>query len=578
MFLRWLLMWPFRVAFQAAASLLVLTWGTWAAAQTPSASQLTPPTLRPAPSPGAPGIGLPESPPQSVPAGADKVVVTVRAVRFEGAYPDLADTVQDLTAAVTGRRVTVAQLYSYAAAVEQVYARAGYVLVRVVIPEQTLSDGGIFRLVVIDGYIEAVDVSAVPDRVRSVVAERTSALVDQHRILLSEIERRVLLAGDVVGIRLRSTLVRGQRPGGTRLVLEGTHYGVQGTVGTDNRLSEAYGRWQYSASVALNSAFSLGEQFYGTVTTSRSLDSWADSPLRVWGIGAVIPIGYDGFTINPEYTVSHSRPLVELGGLQTADEFTRFAVRASYPFIRTRSRSLIGNLAYERIEQVSEAIEFDQELNHDRYGVLRIGAEAAWVLSWGSPLTLSATFSRGLGGRSIGDAVATGVPLSRQDAEPIFDKLLLEARYAHSLPLGLRLQIAARGQTSFGEPLLKPEQFALDTSDILSGFDSGTFSVDRGAAVRAELGRPIAIELGDWAKSLTPYIFGAAGRGWLEAPTAVEQETVNAQSIGVGLRAGLEGPNGWPGGYVNLELARGYTDDPSRRHGVRATVSATARF
>lgn len=138
--------------------------------------------------------------------------------------------------------------------------------------------------------------------------------------------------------------------------------------------------------------------------------------------------------------------------------------------------------------------------------------------------------------------------------------------------------MADQEQASFGAPLIKPEQLALDTSDVLSGFDSGTFSVDRGIAVRAELGRPVLWREGDWSTVFTPYIFGATGRGWIEKPTALERGTTGARSFGTGLRIGVDGPEGWPASMLSAELARHYSDDADHDGITRGTISATTRF
>ena len=70
------------------------------------------------------------------------------------------------------RRVTVARIYELANAMEEAYARAGYVLVRVTVPEQKLNDHGPLKIVVVDGFIEKVQVDNVPERVHALVAAR----------------------------------------------------------------------------------------------------------------------------------------------------------------------------------------------------------------------------------------------------------------------------------------------------------------------------------------------------------------------------------------------------------------------
>jgi hemolysin activation/secretion protein len=388
-------------------------------------SRVTPETLRP-PAPSAPE-GLPPSGGArlQVPAGAESLSFIVGRVTIEGTFPELDGETRALVRTVEGHRVTVAKVYEVANALEQAYARAGYILVRVTVPPQKLNDRGPLQIVVVDGFIENVQVDHVPDRVRSLVSARMASLIGRRHIQLAEIERRLLITGDVPGLRLKSTLATGKTPGGSLLVLEGTHRLVTATATIDNRLPSSLGTWSYGTSVALNSAFGFGEQFYISAQSSgdpaRILDF--TSPLRVLGAGAVLPLGTDGWILNPEYTNSRSQTLPATGGLVSIGQFERYALRTSYPLIRTRTKLLSLNAAFEFIQQTVALPLFSIDLNKDRYGVLRVGAAYETGLPWwGAALQTSATFSQGTGGRDNADALASGIPLSRQGAGAVFFK------------------------------------------------------------------------------------------------------------------------------------------------------------
>ena len=212
---------------------------------------------------------------------------------------------------------------------------------RVTVPPQKLNDHGTLRVIVVDGFIEKVQVDNVPDRVRALVTNRIASLIGRRHIKLDEIERRLLTAGNVPGLRLKSTLARGTSPGGALLVLEGTHRLVSAVASIDNHLPSSLGTWSYGANVALNSLFGLGEQFYASAQSGGDLKRIFDtnSPLRVLGVGAVLPLGLDGWILNPEYTNSRSQPVPTNGGLASIGQFERFAIRTSYPLIRTRTKS-----------------------------------------------------------------------------------------------------------------------------------------------------------------------------------------------------------------------------------------------
>jgi hemolysin activation/secretion protein len=364
-------------------------------------------------------------------------------------------------------------------------------------------------------------------------------------------------------------------------VLEGTHRLVTATATIDNRLPSSLGTWSYGTSVALNSAFGFGEQFYASAQSSgdpaQILDS--NSPFRVLGAGAVLPLGMDGWILNPEYTNSRSQPLPVSGGLANIGQFERFALRTSYPLIRTRTNTLSLNGAFEYIRQNVALPLFSTDLNRDRYGVLRIGAAYETGLPWWSAaLQASATFSQGTGGRDIADALASGVPLSRLGAGPDFSKATFDAHVTQPLPDEFRMDFIARAQTSFGDPLLVSEQFSLDGPQAVSAYPSGTLNVDEGGTLRAELSRSFAVTGTPVPVILSPYGFGSFGTGRLVEPTIVELAVIRAGAVGAGVRSGIDFPGGYQGVALGLEIARQFSNLPTLPQAWRANVSVSLRF
>jgi hemolysin activation/secretion protein len=464
---------------------------------------------------------------------------------------------------------------------EEAYARAGYVLVRVMVPEQKLNDNGPLKIVIVDGFIEKVQVDNVPAQVRALVAARMASLIGRRHIKLDEIERRLLISGDVPGLRLKSTLARGKKLGSALLVLEGTHQLVTGTASVDNRLPASLGTWTYGTTVALNSAFGLGEQFYGSAQTGGDLRQSFDpaSPFRVLGVGAVFPVGLDGWVVNPEYTYSRTVPEPISGSPTNLGTFTRMALRSSYQLIRTRTETftLIG--AYEYINQNVFLPMAGTDLNRDRYGVLRGGAAIDTALPWfDESMQASATFSQGTGGRDAADAASSGIPLSRQGAGPFFDKANMDAHLIQPLSEGFRFDLFGRAQTSFGQALLIPEQFFLDGPQAVSAYATGALPVDEGATLRGELSRPFSLPSPVAPLILSPYAFGVVGAGRLNDPTAAEVALVQAASFGVGVRNGIDLPGGYQGLTVNFEVARQFSDLPTLAHGWRESVSINMQF
>jgi len=145
------------------------------------APQVTPRDLRPEPS-ARPPAALPQPASAEVPENAESLFVRVGDFSVQDGFPEFSAKTEALLSPVRNERVSVASLYRLAESIERVYRSAGYALVRVVIPPQKLADGDTLRLIVLDGFVERVDVSAVDTRSRDHVAKMMQSLVGMRQM------------------------------------------------------------------------------------------------------------------------------------------------------------------------------------------------------------------------------------------------------------------------------------------------------------------------------------------------------------------------------------------------------------
>ncbi len=551
-----------------------------ASGQVVAPSRVTPSTLAPAAgSPGAITITSPAG--LTPPANASNLSVAISNVVVDGGFPELQAETAAITARIRGKRVTVAEIFAAANAIEQAYAARGYVLVRVAVPPQKLQNGGTLRLVVVDGFIEGLDVRGVPEKQRALVQARLASLIGERHVTLAEIERRLLLASDIPGLALSSTITRGTAPGGTLLVLEATWNPVAGTLGVDNRLPPSLGNWELNGALAVNSPLGYGEQLYGAASVGADLGKVFDAttPMQLLGAGAVLPIGLDGLKINPEYTNSVTRPAPIDSAPADVGYYQRFDLRASYPLLLTRAQALTFQATYEWAQEHLSPIGFDTDIYDDQYNVARVQLEDHLRLPYGL-LAATLAFSQGLGGRDETQAALTGVPLSQQGAFPTFSKLGLDATWTEPLPYDFQGALIGQGQTSFGHPLFIAEQFSLDGAQAASAYPLGTFSVDEGATLRGEIQRPFAFGRTEGRATVAPYIFGAASQGWIDDPTAVQPGHISAESFGLGLRLGADAATTvLPlGATFSVELARGFSSVVGEGQVYRCNVAFAVKF
>jgi hemolysin activation/secretion protein len=546
----------------------------------PAPSRVAPESLVPL-KPSADGtITLPEHVTAQAPLGADQLSVTIAAVNVEGGSPAFAGVIQSATAGLPNHPIKVSDLYDAAARIEAAYARAGYVLTRVTLPPQRIVDGGTVRVLIVAGFIESVDVSHLPRQVRAAVRRRAAALIGQPGLTMAQIERRVLLAGDVPGVQLRSTLLRGQAVGATQLVLEADYHPLSGSLSAENDLGSAYQYEAFSVQLALNSVLGFGEQLYLQASSGPDFTHLfsADTRRRVLGGGAIVPLGANGLTVNPEFTRVDTNPRSGPGTAQATGDYERFALRASYPLIRSRQQSLTltGGLELITENQVAQAI---GPLSRDRLRVIDLGATYNRALSSRLSLVTDGQLAMGLAGlgaRNQADADATGIPLSRQGSRPDYRKINARAQLDELLGGGFNLTSITRGQASFTGAMPSSAQFSLDGTDGLSSFSQGTINVDSGLTERLELA--YARSVGSHGQMLlTPYVFGAAGYGHLADPTTgAEAANLRSWSAGGGLRLLLSPQRSALSSFITAEVSHGHVNtltsdiDPTR---VSATLS-----
>jgi hemolysin activation/secretion protein len=496
-------------------------------------------------------------------------------VTLEGGFPEVAGKTEDVLARLRGHRVTLAQIYAAASQIEAIHARAGYVLARVAVPPQDLNDGGNLRIVMIDGFIEDVDVSHLPARIRNVVAERTAPLRGRRHLTLREIEQPLLIAAQVPGLSLKSTLLRGDQAGGTRVVLEGQQQPVSGSIGGDNQLHPSLGTYGVNAQVSLNSVLGLGEQIYGFVSSGYNLDRIFASDVRerVLGGGAVFGLGDGRFTINPEVTFSRTRPTPELTAPLTTGDLRRLTLRLGDTLIKTRLESLDITAAVEQIDETNTVPGFDEQISHDRYMAARLGTAYAQTASSIGYWSITANLSHGLGG--IGSLSLADVGhFSRTGASDSFTKF--NAQFSDTMPLtkSIDFRIYANGQSTFGHAVFRAEQFALEGATAVSAYVGGETAVDEGITARMELGGRVATRAGKDPVSVAPYIFAAGGTGRIDQPTAVEPGSVRAAAFGLGLRANLARP----ALSLNVEFAHGISNYAVIGTANRVNFTTSLRF
>lgn len=569
-----------RVSAVPAIMVAAMAMSAPAVAQT--ASQLTPPSFAPQVRqlPEG-GVAVEAAPGLETPPGADALTVTLKEVTVEGGRAELEAQSRALAAPLAGHPIKVSDLFAAARAIQGLYARAGYVLARVTVPAQTLNDGTSARLVVLDGFIERIDIRAVPKAIRGRVEALLAPLNGKRGVTLGEIERALVLAGELPGTQLRSALEAGKEPGGTVLTIEAYHQSVTAQLTIDNGLGHSLGHVSAGLGVQLNSVAGLGEQIYLFANGYPGGGYLTGHPRnRALAGGILLPLTPDGLVLNLEAVNTRATPEAMVGALGTTSRFERYSARLRYAVARRRAYTLDAEIGFDLQEDRQDLISpIVAPFSLDRLRILRVKAGGTWFTPWNGTLRADATASfglAGLGARTAADATFLQ-PLSREGADADFQRL--EAQLTYRQPFGPHLgaSIAFDGQTSFGNPLLVSEQLGLAQSSGLSTFDAGSIQGDSGYVARGEVISPWGFRLGPDSVSIAPYAFGAIGTAHLEMPTALERANVTGKSYGLGIRLGAATPASFRGASLTLEWGRRERNDGSPA-GNRFTATAAIQL
>lgn len=553
------------VGRNAAAAAMVLF-------ATSAAAQIIPPSERPGreserfsqpPAPQAqPGPGAISLPSTIAPAGAASTAIIMRDIRITGSTIYSAKDFLPLYEALLGNKVAVQAIYDLARAITAKYGNDGYVLSRAIVPPQQLSPkGAIVHIEIIEGYVDRVEWPSKLSRYRDFFTSYTAKITADRPVNIRTIERYILLAGDLPGLKFATSLKASEtNKAASTLVVEMTEKHIDAMGRVDNRGTPARGPIQYLAATTLNNL--LGQHEALTL-------SWASvepvRELQYYSLNYRQVLNSEGLTFFAGANSNGGRPgtaALELLNYRTKGNY--FDAGLSYPMIRSRESNLtISGLVFSS-ENHSDILELP--FNEDRLRGLRgrIDADIADVLRGVNQFNL--TLSQGIQG--LGSTV-NGNPLaSRAVGRVDFSKIEFSANRTQPLFNPVSVYLASYGQYAF-QPLLSPEQCgyggrffgrAFDPSQLL-----GDSCFEALAEVRYDI--PTVVPQGGLVQL---YGFTDWGRLWTRSAAVGTPAQVEAASVGGGVRMAYRD-------YLNVDLqvAKGVEGPP---RGWRFFFAVTAKY
>ncbi|MGJ7526055.1 ShlB/FhaC/HecB family hemolysin secretion/activation protein [Variovorax sp. GB1P17] len=440
-------------------------------------------------------------------------------------------------------------------ALQQAYAKAGYTMVKVSVPEQELT-GGIVKLKVTQPVIGAVAVTGnnrfSTDNIRASLPQLQPGRVPDLRAISESVQ----LANDSPAKRIGVSFSEGATPGTLDAKVAVTDNNPLRLIATlDNTGTPASGRWR--TGIALQHANLFDRDQVGTLAYTTSPDSPSGMRLELFSLGYRIPLYALGDSIDFVYGKSSANSPASsptLGGvLGFTGKGDIYGLRWNHFLGRSGeySAKLVLGIDRKRIDSRCNIGGEDVSIAPPTPPI------ASCVPYTTAPLSLTYIGQREGVGETLGYSVgisrnlASGTRYTNVDGRT--------DRYSYLTPgnrdtrdgfvvlhgaaswfkgLSGDWQVRLNGSAQYARtPLVSSEQFGLTGLSLVRGFQERAVAADSGAIVNAELYSPELAGLTGIPGQLRALVFYDAGYGANSrvAGTSVPRH-VTVSSMGVGAR------------------------------------------
>jgi hemolysin activation/secretion protein len=371
-----------------------------------------------------------------------------------------------------GRELGAAELERLAGNIAAAARDAGFGLASAWVPRQDVTSG-ILRVMVDEGRIDLVETSGAA---APLVQARLARLVTGGPVRTADLERQLLLAEDVPGVRVRGARLE-QRDGRNILVVATEFDRSRGRASIDNHGSSALGPVRARLSYELNGLIDMGDRVSVAISTTPL------QPADYQFVRAIYsrPLGSEGTEVSVGGYAAYARP----GGRSSTAEIegSSYEVEVSLVHPLERSRDLSTWVGLDLALRETELNRTEMLARRDRLATASLSLLTSGRLGPGVARVRFAAVH----GLDILGATETGAPLaSREDAGGVFTKIEFSTAFTASLLGNLSLALDLEGQLA-ADALLSSEEFGLGGRRFLRAFEPRAVTGDHGLASAAEL-------------------------------------------------------------------------------------------
>lgn len=446
-----------------------------------------------------------DAPPRAVPGSRPTAAATqgaefssdvmAGAILVQGATSIRSAAFAPVVEPFVGRPLSAGDLKALTSAVADVARGRGYVFATAWIAPQSLQSG-LLRVTIDEGRLGGLRLDGAD---RPAIRRALGGLADGLPVRKAAMERALLLAGDLPGVRIVESAYRRGAEDGTLHVTASADR-VSGYASIDNWGSRSVGPYRARARVAFNDALLAGDQLQlrTTVTPLQPRE------LLTGGAEYLVTLGASGTTLNLGGSYTNVRPGRDLRDEDIDGRSVSVSTGIAHPLVRSLNDSLWTSvdLALRDSKQDRAAA----RVQDDRIVTASFGLNGYTLLANGW-LSGRLSLRQGL---DIFDATGANDPrASREDGSGRFSKIEASASWTGPVAPGVSLRLAAEGQIA-SRPLLSSEEMGIGGPRLGRGYDYSEEMGDRGVAALTELRFDVAERVGP-LEDVQVYGFGDVG-------------------------------------------------------------------
>jgi hemolysin activation/secretion protein len=504
----------------------------------PAAPQLAP-SIRPAVPEPARGPG-------------EQVRVRVESARLTGNTSISEASLLPVLQPLVGREVELREIEQARVDIISLYGQRGYPFVTasaVVTP----SAGGVdLAMTITEGRIASVkiDENSNIGPAGTQVLRFLDRLVDGETLTTRALERALLLAGDVPGVKVVSVIrpLQNGQQGELELVVQLTRQAFSGYFTVDNRGPRFAGPVEWLLVAGANSFTSLGER------TELTLFQAQDREQTFGQFASNFFVGGSGLNVRVYAGSGITRPGSPLNAVGYRGYVNVFGLGASYPIIRSRPFNVFATAQFDYLNSAIDLGQNSQRSNLDEVRALRFGLEGSaldTILGFApAPAVGNANLRLHQGVLWLGGGGGGPNGAARVGSDFTFSKLTGELGRVQPLialndAVTFGVQGVVAGQWS-RDVLPVAEKFYLGGNRLGRGFFIGQITGDSAVGLSGELQLNVRMPAfnitGSGAKpfemqpSAQFYMFRDYGVAWQNLPT---DPTLLLSSFGGGVRLAL---------------------------------------